>query len=168
MILGKILKANIRLAEFMKQKFATSLITVVLPNLSKVLKSLIHLSELDWTSKNVHPSKVVSLEEDIKVMILDIDNEKRRISLGLKQTKPNPWIEFDNKYNLGDAVDGEIKSVTDFGIFVGLEGNIDGLIHLSDLSEETKMIKKFWSSLIKEIRLNVLFLALMQTENEFL
>ena len=69
-------------------------------------------------------------------MILDIDNEKRRISLGLKQTKPNPWIEFDNKYNLGDAVDGEIKSVTDFGIFVGLEGNIDGLIHLSDLSED--------------------------------
>ena len=97
---------------------------------------MIHLSELDWTSKNVHPSKVVSLEEDIKVMILDIDNEKRRISLGLKQTKPNPWIEFDNKYNLGDAVDGEIKSVTDFGIFVGLEGNIDGLIHLSDLSED--------------------------------
>ena len=86
--------------------------------------------------QNVHPSKVVSLEEDIKVMILDIDNEKRRISLGLKQTKPNPWIEFDNKYNLGDAVDGEIKSVTDFGIFVGLEGNIDGLIHLSDLSED--------------------------------
>ena len=105
-----------------------------MPNLSKVLKNLIHLSELDWTSKNVHPSKVVSLEEDIKVMILDIDNENAEFH-GLKQTKPNPWIEFDNKYN-GDAVDGEIKSVTDFGIFVGLEGNIDGLIHLSDLSED--------------------------------
>jgi small subunit ribosomal protein S1 len=104
--------------------------------LEQGIEGLIHLSELDWTSKNVHPSKVVSLEEDIKVMILDIDNEKRRISLGLKQTKPNPWIEFDNKYNLGDAVDGEIKSVTDFGIFVGLEGSIDGLIHLSDLSED--------------------------------
>ena len=104
--------------------------------LEQGIEGLIHLSELDWTSKNVHPSKVVSLEEDIKVMILDIDNEKRRISLGLKQTKPNPWMEFDNKYNLGDAVDGEIKSVTDFGIFVGLEGNIDGLIHLSDLSED--------------------------------
>ena len=104
--------------------------------LEQGIEGLIHLSELDWTSKNIHPSKVVSQAEKIKVMILEIDKEKRRISLGLKQTKPNPWVEFDNKYNLGDNVEGEIKSITDFGIFVGLEGNIDGLIHLSDISEE--------------------------------
>jgi len=104
--------------------------------LEQGIEGLIHLSELDWTSKNIHPSKVVTQDEKIKVMILEIDREKRRISLGLKQTKPNPWVEFDNKYNLGDNVEGEIKSITDFGIFVGLEGNIDGLIHLSDISEE--------------------------------
>ena len=104
--------------------------------LEQGIEGLIHLSELDWTSKNIHPSKVVSQDEKIKVMILEIDREKRRISLGLKQTKPNPWVEFDNKYNLGDNVEGEIRSITDFGIFVGLEGNIDGLIHLSDISEE--------------------------------
>ena len=104
--------------------------------LEQGIEGLIHLSELDWTSKNIHPSKVVSQDEKIKVMILEIDREKRRISLGLKQTKPNPWVEFDNKYNLGDSVDGEIKSITDFGIFVGLEGKIDGLIHLSDISED--------------------------------
>tara|TARA_B100000902_G_scaffold39046_1_gene46466 strand:- start:3011 stop:4318 length:1308 start_codon:yes stop_codon:yes gene_type:complete len=104
--------------------------------LEQGIEGLIHLSELDWTSKNIHPSKVVSQDEKIKVMILEIDREKRRISLGLKQTKPNPWVEFDNKYNLGDNVEGEIKSITDFGIFVGLEGSIDGLVHLSDISEE--------------------------------
>ena len=104
--------------------------------LEQGIEGLIHLSELDWTSKNIHPSIVVSQDEKIKVMILEIDREKRRISLGLKQTNPNPWVEFDNKYNLGDNVEGEIKSITDFGIFVGLEGNIDGLIHLSDISEE--------------------------------
>ena len=99
------------------------------------IEGLIHLSELDWTSKNIHPSKVVQLEEKIKVMILEIDHEKRRISLGLKQTKSNPWTEFANKYGLGDKVEGIIKSITDFGIFVGLEGDIDGLIHLSDLTD---------------------------------
>jgi len=104
--------------------------------LEQGIEGLIHLSELDWTSKNIHPSKVVSRDEKIKVMILEIDREKRRISLGLKQTKPNPWVEFDNRYNLGDNVEGEIKSITDFGVFVGLEGNIDGLIHLSDISED--------------------------------
>ncbi len=100
------------------------------------IEGLIHLSELDWTSKNIHPSKVVDMKEKIKVMILEIDHEKRRISLGLKQTKPNPWTEFANKYVLGDKVEGKIKSITDFGIFVGLEGEIDGLIHLSDISDE--------------------------------
>ena len=104
--------------------------------LEEGIEGLIHLSELDWTSKNIHPSKVVDMEEKIKVMILEIDHDKRRISLGLKQTKPNPWTEFANKYGLGDPVEGSIKSVTDFGIFVGLEGDIDGLIHLSDITED--------------------------------
>ena len=102
--------------------------------LEQGVEGLIHLSELDWTNKNIHPSKVVTLEDNIRVMILELDNEKRRISLGLKQTKPNPWLEFENKYNIGDSVEGSIKSITDFGVFVGLEGDIDGLIHLSDLS----------------------------------
>jgi small subunit ribosomal protein S1 len=104
--------------------------------LEQGVEGLIHLSELDWTNKNIHPSKVVDLEAKIKVMVLEIDHEKRRISLGLKQTKPNPWTEFSNRYGLGDSVEGNIKSVTDFGIFVGLEGDIDGLIHLSDITEE--------------------------------
>ena len=104
--------------------------------LEEGIEGLIHLSELDWTSKNIHPSKVVELEEKIKVMILEIDHDKRRISLGLKQTKSNPWTEFANKYGIGDKVKGKIKSITDFGIFVGLEGEIDGLIHLSDISED--------------------------------
>ena len=103
--------------------------------LEQGVEGLIHLSELDWTNKNIHPSKVVTLEENIRVMILELDNEKRRISLGFKQTKPNPWLEFENKYNIGDSVEGSIKSITDFGVFVGLEGDIDGLIHLSDLSD---------------------------------
>ena len=110
------------------------------------IEGLIHLSELDWTSKNIHPSKVVDMKEKIKVMILEIDYEKRRISLGLKQTKPNPWTEFSNKYVIGDKVEGKIKSITDFGIFVGLEGDIDGLIHLSDISDEDdpkKALEKF-------------------------
>ena len=106
--------------------------------LEEGIEGLIHLSELDWTSKNIHPSKVVELEEKIKVMILEIDHEKRRISLGLKQTKLNPWTEFANKYAIGDKVEGKIKSITDFGIFIGLEGEIDGLVHLSDISEDAE------------------------------
>ena len=108
--------------------------------LEEGIEGLIHLSELDWTSKNIHPSKVVEMDQKIKIMILEIDNEKRRISLGLKQTKSNPWNEFANKYGIGDKVEGSIKSITDFGIFVGLEGDIDGLIHLSDISEEEDSI----------------------------
>jgi len=106
--------------------------------LEEGIEGLIHLSELDWTSKNIHPSKVVEIEEKIKVMILEIDHDKRRISLGLKQTKSNPWTEFANKHGIGDKVEGKIKSITDFGIFVGLEGEIDGLIHLSDISDEVE------------------------------
>ncbi len=114
--------------------------------LEQGVEGLIHLSELDWTNKNIHPSKVVDLDEKIKVMVLEIDHDKRRISLGLKQTKANPWTEFANKYGLGDAVEGNIKSVTDFGIFVGLEGDIDGLIHLSDITEDenpAEVMEKF-------------------------
>ena len=104
--------------------------------LEEGIEGLIHLSELDWTSKNIHPSKVVEMHQKIKVMILEIDHEKRRISLGLKQTKSNPWTDFANKYGIGDKIEGNIKSITDFGIFVGLEGDIDGLIHLSDISDD--------------------------------
>ncbi|QGG80057.1 30S ribosomal protein S1 [Litorivicinus lipolyticus] len=98
------------------------------------VEGLIHVSEMDWTNKNVHPSKVVNLGDEIEVMILDIDEERRRISLGLKQCQQNPWEQFAEKAAKGDKVSGSIKSITDFGVFIGLEGGIDGLIHLSDIS----------------------------------
>ena len=98
------------------------------------VEGLVHVSEMDWTNKNVHPSKVVHLGQEVEVMVLDIDEERRRISLGIKQCLPNPWEEFAAKHNKGDRVKGTIKSITDFGIFIGLEGGIDGLVHLSDLS----------------------------------
>lgn len=102
--------------------------------LEEGVEGLVHVSEMDWTNKNIHPSKVVSVGDDIEVMILDIDEERRRISLGIKQTVVNPWEDFSNNYNKGDKVSGKIKSITDFGIFIGLEGGIDGLVHLSDIS----------------------------------
>ncbi len=98
------------------------------------VEGLVHVSEMDWTNKNVHPNKVVQLGDEVEVMILDIDIERRRISLGIKQCQPNPWEEFAATHNKGDHVTGNIKSITDFGVFVGLDGGIDGLIHLSDLS----------------------------------
>jgi len=98
------------------------------------VEGLVHVSEMDWTNKNVNPAKLVSVGDEAEVMILDIDEERRRISLGMKQCQPNPWDEFAAQYNKGDRVTGAIKSITDFGIFVGLEGGIDGLVHLSDLS----------------------------------
>jgi small subunit ribosomal protein S1 len=98
------------------------------------VEGLVHVSEMDWTNKNVNPAKVVAIGDEVEVMILDIDEERRRISLGMKQCQPNPWDEFAARYNKGDRVAGAIKSITDFGIFVGLEGGIDGLVHLSDLS----------------------------------
>src|SRR3990167_5499270 len=98
------------------------------------VEGLVHVSEMDWTNKNIHPTKVVQLGDEVEVMILDIDTERRRISLGMKQCQPNPWEEFGANHNKNDKVSGKIKSITDFGIFVGLEGGIDGLIHLSDLS----------------------------------
>jgi small subunit ribosomal protein S1 len=98
------------------------------------VEGLVHVSEMDWTNKNVNPHKVVQIGDEVEVMVLDIDEERRRISLGLKQCKPNPWVEFGENYKKGDKVSGQIKSITDFGVFIGLPGGIDGLVHLSDLS----------------------------------
>ena len=98
------------------------------------VEGLVHVSEMDWTNKNIHPSKVVNLGDVVEVMVLEIDEERRRISLGLKQCKANPWEEFAKSHNKGDKVSGKIKSITDFGIFIGLDGGIDGLVHLSDIS----------------------------------
>ncbi|HKW37800.1 MAG TPA: 30S ribosomal protein S1, partial [Burkholderiales bacterium] len=101
------------------------------------IEGLVHVSEMDWTNKNVHPSKVVALGDEVEVMILEIDEERRRISLGMKQCMPNPWEEFGMNFKKNDKVKGPIKSITDFGIFIGLPGGIDGLVHLSDLSWTT-------------------------------
>jgi small subunit ribosomal protein S1 len=98
------------------------------------IEGLVHVSEMDWTNKNVHPAKVVQLGDEVEVMILEIDEDRRRISLGMKQCKPNPWDEFAANHKKGDKVRGQIKSITDFGVFIGLPGGIDGLVHLSDLS----------------------------------
>ena len=98
------------------------------------VEGLVHVSEMDWTNKNIHPSKVVSLGDEVEVLVLDIDEERRRISLGIKQCKVNPWNEFASKNDKNDRVSGKIKSITDFGIFIGLDGGIDGLVHLSDIS----------------------------------
>ncbi|MDG6479746.1 30S ribosomal protein S1 [Glaesserella parasuis] len=98
------------------------------------VEGLVHVSEMDWTNKNIHPSKVVNVGDVVEVMVLEVDEERRRISLGLKQCKPNPWEHFAETHNKNDKVKGKIKSITDFGIFIGLEGGIDGLVHLSDIS----------------------------------
>ena len=101
------------------------------------IEGLVHVSEMDWTNKNVHPTKVVQLGDEVEVMILEIDEDRRRISLGMKQCQANPWEEFAQNHKKGDKVSGQIKSITDFGVFIGLPGNIDGLVHLSDLSWST-------------------------------
>ncbi|WP_428313082.1 30S ribosomal protein S1 [Hydrocarboniphaga sp.] len=97
------------------------------------VEGLVHVSEMDWTNKNINPNKAVTIGQEVEVMILDIDGERRRISLGMKQCVPNPWEEFSQNYQKGDKVSGQIKSITDFGVFIGLNGGIDGLVHLSDL-----------------------------------
>jgi small subunit ribosomal protein S1 len=102
--------------------------------LEEGVEGLVHVSEMDWTNKNVHPSKLVQIAEEVDVVILDIDTERRRISLGMKQCQPNPWEQFAATHNKGDRVVGTIKSITDFGIFIGLDGEIDGLVHLSDIT----------------------------------
>ena len=108
------------------------------------VEGLVHVSEIDWTNKNIHPSKVVELGDSLEVMILEVDEEKRRISLGVKQLTENPWQVFTHKHKEGDKIKGTIKSITDFGVFIGLEGNIDGLVHLSDVSwnEEEEAIRQ--------------------------
>ena len=114
--------------------------------LEEGVEGLVHVSEMDWTNKNVHPSKIVHIGDEVDVVILDIDQERRRISLGMKQCKPNPWAEFAATNNKGDKVVGVIKSITDFGIFIGLEGGIDGLVHLSDVTwsdESEEAVRKF-------------------------
>ena len=98
------------------------------------VEGLVHVSEMDWTNKNVHPSKIVQLGDEVEVVVLDIDEERRRVSLGMKQIRANPWEEFGETHNKGDHVSGKIKSITDFGIFIGLDGGIDGLVHMSDIS----------------------------------
>src|SRR3954454_18710347 len=113
------------------------------------IEGLVHVSEMDWTNKNVHPSRVVQVGDEVEVMILEIDEERRRISLGMKQCMPNPWEDFAREYKKGDKVKGQIKSITDFGVFVGLPGGIDGLVHLSDLSWNTageEAVKNFKKS----------------------
>ena len=102
--------------------------------LEEGVEGLVHVSEMDWTNKNIHPSKVVQVGDEVEVMVLDIDEERRRISLGIKQCKSNPWEDFSSRFNKGDKISGTIKSITDFGIFIGLDGGIDGLVHLSDIS----------------------------------
>ena len=102
--------------------------------LEEGVEGLVHVSEMDWTNKNVHPSKIVQVGDELEVMVLDIDEDRRRISLGIKQCRPNPWEEFSTKFAKGDKLAGKIKSITDFGIFIGLDGGIDGLVHLSDIS----------------------------------
>ena len=109
------------------------------------IEGLVHVSEMDWTNKNIHPTKVVQLGDEVEVMILEIDEERRRISLGMKQCQSNPWDDFALNHKKGDKVIGAIKSITDFGIFIGLPGGIDGLVHLSDLS---------WSALGEEAKQN--------------
>ncbi len=114
--------------------------------LEEGVEGLVHVSEMDWTNKNVHPSKIVHIGDEVDVIILDIDQERRRISLGMKQCQPNPWEEFAALHNKGDKVVGVIKSITDFGIFIGLDGGIDGLVHLSDVSwseDSEELVRKF-------------------------
>ncbi|MCV2525827.1 MAG: 30S ribosomal protein S1 [Candidatus Lightella neohaematopini] len=123
------------------------------------IEGLVHVSEMDWTNKNIHPSKLVNINDVVEVMILNIDHERRRISLGIKQCKINPWKNFASLYNKGDCVSGKIKSITDFGIFIELDGGIDGLIHTSDISWEinsgitTKQYKK--GDIVKSLVLQV-------------
>ena len=142
-------------AEIMKRYPARTKVKARITNLTEYgcfaeleegVEGLVHVSEMDWTSKNVHPSKIVQMGDEVEVMVLDIDEERRRISLGIKQCRQNPWDAFAERYSKGDKIKGAVKSITDFGIFIGLEGNIDGLVHLTDITREGKgeeAIRKF-------------------------
>jgi len=102
--------------------------------LEEGVEGLVHVSEMSWTKKNVHPGKIVSTSQEVEVVVLEVDPEKRRISLGIKQTQENPWDSFTEKYPVGTVINGEVRSITEFGLFIGLDGEIDGMAHLSDLS----------------------------------
>ena len=120
----------------------------VFVDLGNNIEGLVRTSELNWTNKNINPNKVTALNDDVEVKVIEIDDEKRRVSLSIKQCQENPWVNFEEKYNKGDILESEIKSVTDFGIFVGLDGGIDGLIHVTDITksdnqeEELRKYKK--------------------------
>ena len=120
----------------------------VFVDLGNNIEGLVRTSELNWTNKNINPNKVTTLNDDVEVKVIEIDDEKRRVSLSIKQCQENPWVNFEEKYNKGDILESEIKSVTDFGIFVGLDGGIDGLIHVTDITksenqeEELRKYKK--------------------------
>ena len=123
------------------------------------VEGLVHVSEMDWTNKNINPNKAVTIGQEVEVMVLDIDGERRRISLGMKQCVPNPWEEFSQNYQKGDKVSGQIKSITDFGVFIGLNGGIDGLVHLSDLDwndDGTNAVRKY----SKGMEVNAVVLAI--------
>ncbi len=124
------------------------------------IEGLVHVSEMDWTNKNVNPNKVVHLGQEVEVIVLDIDGERRRISLGLKQCTPNPWEEFAAKHQKGDKIVGKIKSITDFGIFIGLDGGIDGLIHLSDVSWQDSASEELGRKFQKGDELETIVLAI--------
>lgn len=124
------------------------------------IEGLVHVSEMDWTNKNVNPNKVVHLGQEVEVIVLDIDGDRRRISLGLKQCTPNPWEEFASKHQKGDKITGKIKSITDFGIFIGLDGGIDGLIHLSDVSWNETEAQEAVRKLQKGDELETIILAI--------
>lgn len=114
--------------------------------LEEGVEGLVHMSEMDWTNKNIHPNKVVKIDQEVDVMVLEIDEERRRISLGIKQCQENPWDHFSRTYKVGDKVKGDVRSITDFGVFIGLDGGIDGLVHLTDLSwteEGEKAVREF-------------------------
>ena len=129
------------------------------------VEGLVHVSEMDWTNKNIHPSKVVNVGDTVEVMVLDIDEERRRISLGLKQCKSNPWQLFAETHAKGDRVSGKIKSITDFGIFIGLDGGIDGLVHLSDISWNSFWAKTQFVSSRRVTRSPPLFCKSIQSVN---
>ncbi len=124
------------------------------------IEGLVHVSEMDWTNKNINPNKIIHLSQEVEVIVLDIDSERRRISLGLKQCTPNPWEEFATHHQKGDQISGKIKSITDFGIFIGLDGGIDGLIHLSDVSWNEAAAEEAVRKFQKGDELNTVILAI--------
>ena len=133
--------------------------------LDEGVEGLVHVSEMSWTKKNVHPGKIVSTSQQIEVMVLDVDLVKRRISLGLKQCTANPWEEFKDTFQAGAEIEGEIRNITEFGIFVGLTEEIDGLVHMSDISLGKKQAKPHWKATTRAIRSKPKFWKLTLKKN---